>query len=65
MRGSAGAGATASDGLASDEGAWAATGLAVAAAVLVLLSSTSPSSTSAVVKRLGVDAPWGLFKISF
>jgi hypothetical protein len=50
-------GAAVSDGLVSVDAVAAAGGLSVVVAPPDLVSSTSPSSISAVDKRLGVDAP--------
>lgn len=56
--------AAGSDGLASVEVAAVSVGLAATVTVPDLLSSTSPSSTSAVDKCLGVDSPSELSPIS-
>ena len=57
LRGSAGGGVSDSEGLSSDAAVPVVVSLAGASAAPDLLSSTSPSSTSVVDTRLGVEAP--------
>jgi hypothetical protein len=57
LRGSAGGGVADSDGLPSDAASPAVVGLVIVSAAPNLVSSTSPSSTSAVETRFGVEAP--------